>query len=124
MTALTSIKIGYLDERAHQNLLRVSKAIQTDSLTVIKSTGLTEGANDLLTSVNSAFDMINDTKDKYVRLSERYKHDKKKLLEITKDWRDFTVLLSDRFVTKDMSHSDFNQIQMEEIIKRFNLLLS
>ncbi|MDO8487601.1 MAG: hypothetical protein Q7S45_04855 [Candidatus Curtissbacteria bacterium] len=72
------------------------------------------------------------TRENFVKLSERLKHDTKKLFEVTTDWRDYTKNL-DEWVTGfewsglgvDINYDEIRNwsIRMEEIEKRYESLL-
>ena len=78
--------------------------------------------------------LIEDMKIKYASLKERFKHDKKKILEVAIDWRDYTEGFSSNETLRevatfaDATDEDFqkhNEIvaRMNEIQKRFDKLL-
>lgn len=75
-------------------------------------------------------------KKNFVRLSERFKHDKLKLIEVTKDWCDYLSAYSHLFyesmlfvygtdeqIKKLNDERDAYIIKMEEVEKRFKNLL-
>ena len=90
-----------------------------------------ESAKNLHAAQNEA----EETRNKFVTLSERHKHDTKKHYEITVDWRDYNknleewldgwelMKLTEGFVI-DFDKLTTINIRSQEIIKRYDKLLS
>src|SRR3989344_3033098 len=66
----------------------------------------------------------NETREKFLKLSERFKHDTKKFYEVTADWKDYTKFFADwvdgrcaEYVEPDFEHVKEINIRSQEIIK-------
>lgn len=77
-------------------------------------------------------DEVDETRKKYIELSERFKFDPKKRAQIVVDWGDYASLFNDicpepearEFLQPSMKEIEENYIRRQEIIKRFDKMLS
>jgi len=103
----------------------------------IKKMSVTTDWNDYIQSLKQFKEEVYSTRDKYIALSERFKHNKK-LKEIVQDWLDYITII-DRLQpdetavkynidseTRGVSFDQINEYRLRrrEIIKRFEKMLS
>ncbi|MCB9815417.1 hypothetical protein H6785_02485 [Candidatus Nomurabacteria bacterium] len=115
------LKIGYLDERAHKLVVETTRKIESDSLRVLDGKTAQE-TEKILGEVSLGFDNLLEMKETHIRLSEKYKHDKKKLLEITQDWYDLNKMIYDLVVKNVDAKNSYFQTRGKEILNRLNEL--
>lgn len=90
-------------------------------------------AKENFTNLLKAKKEAEDIKRKYLRLSERVKHDTNKVFEVISDWNDYCRLFSDWVndreaigfgIEPDWNRLEEINLRIDEIIKRFNRYLA
>jgi hypothetical protein len=123
---IKDIKIGFLEQKAQRYLSGAVESLQSDSMVVIKNhlnSGDIQATNTHLTEVAPSLDTLVELKEKYVKLREKFKHNKDKLLELAIDWKDFNELLHRLLSQKEGADVIYFKTRSEEIISRFNKML-
>lgn len=119
-------KIKKIEQEAYNFYVKTFKAIEADSVKIsvdrINKGEFTE-TNKHLEEVGKGFETLEEIEQKYVRLKEKYKHNNEQLLNIVIDWRDLNLLGYNLFTHKISDDNTDYEIQLEEIMKRFNKLL-
>lgn len=103
----------------------------------IKKKLITTDWNYYITFIRQFKEEVYCTREKYIALSERNKHDNKKIKEIVQDWLDYITMINDLqadetavkysidLETRGISFEKINEynLRRQEIIKRFDKLM-
>lgn len=118
-------KIKKAEQAGYDYYVRTAKKIESDSVQAGANRlgkGELSELNGLLEETLKGMETLEKIEQKFVRLKEKYKHDKKLLLNIATDWRDFNILTYNLF--NNSGDKTEHEIRAEEMMKRFDELLS
>jgi len=133
-----SIRVIFLEFGANRLYKTASKKLEKAISEEVKNNKNKKSWEDkkILDNLISTRNEAEETREKYIKLSERFRHDSNKRFEIISDWRDYAQLFydwtegyEDIQVSRGAVVPDIDRVQeiylrSQEIIKRFDKLLS